>query len=157
MRRLWRAVRRSPRAVIPTEDRRRLHRRNRDRWGSYIERGALLFLLVMYLLSFHSLGQQNAKIDRTQRATTEFIASQQSQRRQSSAAYCEAINTNARAIRALIVQGAKASKSFERLYRAAGQPAYRERVRRAERVAAGFPDLGDCSKFVARITPPPKP
>lgn len=57
---------------------------------------------------------------------------------------CVAVNRNSSAIRALIVQGAKDSKPFEKLYAQYGLPPYAVRVQKAREVARRFPALGEC-------------
>lgn len=81
----------------------------------------------------------------------------QMDRKNTSREFCVTINDLSRALRQLIVGGARASKPFDAVYRKFGFPPYKQRVVKARQQAATIPHV-DCATVVERIersTPPP--
>lgn len=117
-------------------------------WERRVERFALLVLVVLYVLGFHTQQTTDDRISASRVNVTSTI--------------CAALNRSARAtnrhgtyIRRLIVEGARSSRPFEPLYRAYGQPPYAARVRAAEAQAKALAKLQtpvlDCGAFVRSV------
>lgn len=124
-------------------------------WERRFERVALLVLVTLYLVGFHQNHRQDVRQNETQTQIT-------TARSQTSAEFCARINSNATGVnritdylQAIIVNGAKGSKPFERFYRREGFPPYRVRLAQAEQIAAGLGKLHvlriDCRMVRSRI------
>lgn len=111
--------------------------------------------LVSLLAVGGNLTQQQTDIKATQAAIIDG-------RVQSTRTFCDQINNNTRVaaknseyLQGLIINGAKASKPFEKIYRDAGQPPYAERVKQAEVLAAGLANLVprelNCDELVRKV------
>lgn len=112
--------------------------------------------LLLALLAFRGLYD---KQDNTAGDLAALVQDIQVQRRAQTGAICAAQNDVTLALRALIVNSAKQSKNFDRIYRQFGLPPYKERLRMAEQQAAALKVI-PCDKFIEQIersiAPPPE-
>jgi hypothetical protein len=118
---------------------------------AYLLVGLGCFIALAVLVHF----QDNQR--KTDEALAALIKNIQIDRRNATGQICGANNAVVLRVRQLIVQGAVASKPFEKIYRAYGLPSYAQRVKAAKDTAASVPFV-PCSVLIQRIeraTPPP--
>jgi hypothetical protein len=119
--------------------------------------GAYLLLGVGCFLALLAVVHLQSDQGDTNRALTSLIKNIQVDRRVATSELCRSNNKLVLRLRGLIVNGAKSSRPFEKLYRAYGQPPYAERVKQAEGQAASLAVV-PCAVLIERIrsqTPPP--
>lgn len=126
------------------------------RYGPKVAYFMLGLGFVLALLAFRGLYERQ---DQTAGDLAGVVTDIQRQRRTQTGAICAAQNDVTLALRALIVNSAKQSKNFDRIYRQFGLPPYKERLRLAERQAAELKVI-PCDEFIEQIEqqipPPPK-
>jgi hypothetical protein len=118
---------------------------------AYVLLGVGCFLALALLV--HVVDKQND----TDRALARLIQNIQIDRRTSTSQICKSNNRLVFRLRGLIVDGARGSKPFEKLFRAYGLPGYAARVRKSKRQAASL-KVVPCAVLIERIrklTPPP--
>lgn len=118
---------------------------------AYVFLGVGCFLALAVLV--HVVNKQND----TDKALGQLIQNIQIDRRLATGAICKSSNRLTFRLRGLIVDGAKGSRPFEKLFRDYGLPGYDARVRKAKRQAASL-KVVPCATLIERIrelTPPP--
>jgi hypothetical protein len=131
----------------------------------YGHRTAYLILgigcFIALAMVVHLQGKQ-AETSRKQADTSRTLAALinniQLDRRTATGLLCASNNQTTIRLRQLIVNSARASKPFDRIYRSFGLPPYKKRLAQAEQMAATL-EVIPCDELIRRIerlTPPPR-
>jgi hypothetical protein len=115
--------------------------RRADRIEIYFQRASLLALVVLYIVGFSLIDSQANRIDTNQKEANDG-------RTRVVTLVCDVDNSQNAALRALIINGAKASKPFDELYRQYGQPSYEERVKAAKKAASTLGPI-NCKELIS--------
>lgn len=132
------------------EDQRHRIRRRRDRVESYIQRGALAVLIVLYFVGFKTISNQANDAEQQAKEIAAVQQNTDDSRVRVVKLVCKVDNTQNAALRALIIKGAQSSKPFEALYRQYGLPPYNVRLRQAREAAATLGPL-QCKELVSSV------
>lgn len=90
-----------------------------------------------------------AKVNALSDEVQDLAGQQQRGRRAAIRAICVTDTAQNRALRSMIVNGAKGSRIFEPIYRQYGAPSYNQRVREAREAAGKLPDV-NCARLQRR-------
>lgn len=138
-------------------ERRIAERRRRDRLTRWLERFALLVMVVLYILGFRAADHQRKHLRENQtriahqaRQIAKVTRQTNRNRVESVSIFCRAINHDRRVLRSLIIDGTKQGRAFEDVYRSHHFPAYRVRLAQARAAAARLNGV-PCAKLVEGV------
>lgn len=124
---------------------------------------ALVIALLVMLVPLYLLIASNGDLRASNQHLRTALVVTQTTRVTTLASFCHVINRNARTantqtdyLKGILINGAKASKAFERTFRQLGLPPYKVRLKQAEKQASGLdrvklPAL-NCTKFIDAAT-----
>lgn len=125
---------------------------------AYLLLGAGCFIALAMVVHLQGKqGDTSRKQESTSAALAALIKNIQTDRRNATGVMCDSNNRTTIRLRQLIVNSARSSKPFDRIYRQFGLPPYRKRLAQAEHMAATL-QLVPCDELIRRIeslTPPP--
>jgi type VI protein secretion system component VasK len=135
-------------------------RRRRDRWGRYLERAALLAMVVIMVVGWTRYDEQQDSISAQQKQLKAHDNRLSESRGAVTSVLCGSLNDIQTILRRMIVDGAQGSALFEDIYREHGAPPLHKRVADARKQASALENL-DCTALKQAVEetlvpPPPK-